>query len=142
MSQNPLRTVRIDRVSAGHFTATNVHGATVKFGPSSEQEFTPVELLLAALAGCTAMDVDYATSFRAEPELFNVTATGNKVGGAEGNRLTDLVVTFSVAFPEGSDGDAARAILPRAVKLSHDRTCTVSRTIEAGTPVTSVVDGP
>jgi hypothetical protein len=56
-----------------------------------------------------------------------------------GNRLTDLVVTFSVAFPDGEPGDRARAILPRAVKTSHDRLCTVSRTVEIGTPVTATV---
>jgi uncharacterized OsmC-like protein len=44
-----------------------------------------------------------------------------------------------VSFPEGAEGDAARAILPRAVKLSHDRLCTVSRTVEIGTPVKSTV---
>jgi len=44
-----------------------------------------------------------------------------------------------VAFPDGGPGDRARDILPRAVKASHDRLCTVSRTIEAGTPVTVAV---
>jgi putative redox protein len=37
----------------------------------------------------------------------------------------------------GAHGDAARAILPDVVKKSHDRLCTVSRTIEVGTPVTT-----
>jgi uncharacterized OsmC-like protein len=45
-----------------------------------------------------------------------------------------------VTFPEGEAGDAARAILPRIVQTSHDRTCTVSRTIEAGTPVSLVIE--
>ena len=36
-------------------------------------------------------------------------------------------------------GDAARAVLPDAVRRSHDRLCTVSRTIELGIPVTSRV---
>jgi uncharacterized OsmC-like protein len=49
-------------------------------------------------------------------------------------------VTFHVEFPEGPEGDRARAILPRAVRLSHDRLCTVSRTVERGTPVTSTIE--
>jgi len=57
-----------------------------------------------------------------------------------GNVLRDIELTFRVRFPEGADGDAARAILPRAVAASHDRTCTVSRTIEAGVPVTVRVE--
>jgi hypothetical protein len=42
-----------------------------------------------------------------------------------------------VAFPDGPDGDRAREALPGAVKVSHDRLCTVSRTVEVGTPLAS-----
>lgn len=139
MTDDSLRTVRLDRVGAQHFTATNPQGATINFG-NGEDEFSPVELLLAAIGGCTAMDVDYATNRHVEPTDFTVTVTGNKVSDATGNRITDLTVSFRVSFPEGSEGNAARAILPRAVKLSHDKLCTVSRTVEAGTPVTPIIE--
>ena len=59
-----------------------------------------------------------------------------------GNILQDLRLTFSISFPPGEAGDAARDILPRAVRASHQRTCTVSRTIEAGTPVTVRIEEP
>lgn len=134
-----LRTVQLDRVSPQRFTATNPKGATINFG-NDESEFSPVELLLAAIGGCTAMDVDYSASRHAEPIGFTVVVDGNKVSDATGNRVTDITVSFSVSFPEGADGDAARAILPRAVKLSHDKLCTVSRTVEAGTPVTPIIE--
>jgi len=39
-------------------------------------------------------------------------------------------------FPAGADGDAARAVLPDAIRKSHDRLCTVGRTVELGTPIT------
>jgi uncharacterized OsmC-like protein len=74
-----------------------------------------------------------------EPVTFNVTVRGDKIGDEEGNRMENLAVTFHVEFPEGPEGDRARAILPRAVKLSHDRLCTVSRTVERGTPVKSTI---
>jgi len=51
------------------------------------------------------------------------------------NHLTDIVVTFRIRFPEGEGGDKARELLPDAVRKSHDRLCTVSRTIELGSPV-------
>jgi len=142
MTDNPVRTVTVERTSTGHFTATNTRGGTVSFGTGADgdTEFTPVELLLAALGGCTAVDVDIATSRHAEPAGFSVTVVGNKVGDDLGNRLTDLTVTFQVTFPDGEGADRARAILPRAVKTSHDRLCTVSRTIEIGTPVTATVE--
>jgi uncharacterized OsmC-like protein len=134
-----LRTVTVDRVGTGRYTATNARGGTVEFGSGEDTDFTPVELLLAALGGCTAIDADVATSRHAEPLRFRVSVQGDKVGDDEGSRMENLAITFHVSFPEGPDGDKARAILPRAVKLSHDRLCTVSRTVERGTPVTSTV---
>jgi hypothetical protein len=78
--------------------------------------------------------VDVVTGRRSSAETFEarVDATAVREGG---NILKDITLTFHVTFPEGEAGDAARAILPHAVRTSHDRTCTVSRTIEAGTPV-------
>jgi putative redox protein len=134
-----LRTVRIDRVGEGRYTATNARGGTVGFGSGDDQDFSPVELLLAAIGGCTGIDADVATTRHAEPAEFSITVSGNKVRDELGNRMTGLAVTFHVAFPEGAGGDEARAILPRAVKLSHDRLCTVSRTIEVGTPIASSI---
>ncbi|WP_327181658.1 OsmC family protein [Streptomyces sp. NBC_01334] len=143
MSEDSQRLVTIERTGAGRFTATNVRGGTIGFGTRSDSDggtdFTPVELLLAAIGGCTAADVDAATGRHVEPAEFTVTVTGEKVGDEFGNRMTDLAVTFSVSFPEGASGDRARAILPRAVAVSHDRQCTVSRTVEIGTPVTVTV---
>ncbi|MFI7404280.1 OsmC family protein [Streptomyces sp. NPDC049541] len=143
MAEDSLRSITVERTSTGHFVATNARGGTISFGtgsePGREDEFTPVELLLAALGGCTAVDVDIATSRHAEPARFSVAVTGNKINDELGNRMTDLQVTFSVAFPDGEGADRARAILPRAVKTSHDRLCTVSRTVETGTPVTVTV---
>ncbi|MEU6199955.1 OsmC family protein [Streptomyces sp. NPDC047061] len=140
MSEDSLRLVTVERTGTGRFTATNARGGTIAFGTVDGTEFTPVELLLAAIGGCTAADVDASTSRHVEPTAFTVTVSGDKVSDEDGNRLTDLAVTFSVAFPAGTAGDRARTILPRAVAVSHDRLCTVSRTIEAGTPVAVSVE--
>lgn len=134
-----LRTVTVDRVGTGSYTATNARGGVIAFGSGDGEGFTPVELLLAALGGCTAIDADVATSRHAEPLRFSVSVRGDKIADEEGSRMENLAVTFHVEFPEGPEGDRARAILPRAVKLSHDRLCTVSRTVERGTPVSSTI---
>ena len=138
--EDSLRLVTVERTGAGRFTATNARGGTITFGTGDGTEFTPVELLLAAIGGCTAADVDVSTSRHVEPTAFTVTVSGHKVSDEDGNRMTDLAAAFSVAFPDGAAGDRARAILPRAVAVSHDRLCTVSRTIEAGTPVAVSVE--
>ncbi|MFE4856381.1 OsmC family protein [Streptomyces sp. NPDC056670] len=142
MTDDSLRSISIERSGPGRFTATNARGATLDFGTGAGTEFTPVELFLAAIGGCSAADVEVATSRHADPAVFSVTVTGNKVEDDGGNRLSDLEVTFSVSFPDGPSGDRARTILPRAVKTSHDRLCTVSRTIEAGTQVSVIVSEP
>ncbi|MER6221609.1 OsmC family protein [Streptomyces sp. 900105755] len=141
-NEDTLRLVTVERTGSGRFTATNARGGTIAFETGDGTGFTPVELLLAAIGGCTAADVDVSTSRHVEPAAFTVTVSGHKVSDAGGNRMTDLAVAFSVSFPAGAAGDRARAILPRAVAVSHDRLCTVSRTIEAGTPVAVSVEEP
>lgn len=133
----PARTeVVVTRDAAGVFRARNARGAEITMSGSDPDAFSPVELLLAALAGCSAIDVDAVTARRAEPEQFVAVAGGQKGRDASGgNILSDLEVAFTVTFPEGPDGDAARLRLPAALEQSHSRLCTVSRTVEAGVPV-------
>jgi len=129
------RSVTIERLEEGVYLARNRRGDTLRFGSRATDAFTPVELLLAAVAGCSAVDVDVVTGRRSPAEEFSARVDATVVHEG-GNALKDIVLTFRVTFPEGAAGDAAREILPRAVRTSHERTCTVSRTIEAGTPVT------
>jgi uncharacterized OsmC-like protein len=105
-----------------------------------DESFTPVELFLVAIAGCTAIDVDLITSRRSEPVSFRLTSAGDIVRDANGNHITSVDVTFRVRFPEGEAGDAARAMLPIAVQKSHDRLCTVSRTVELSAPVATHIE--
>lgn len=133
-----MRSVTITRTGPGAYEATNGRGGSLTFGVGSSgtPDFTPVELLLAGIAGCSGIDIDLLTSRLAEPEAFALTAAGEKVRDEDGNHLGPITVTVSVAFPPGEDGDAARDRLPDAVAKSRDRLCTVSRTVQLGTPVT------
>lgn len=135
-----LRTISVTRTSVGRYSAVNGRGGTLDFGTGGVTDFTPVELLLAAIGGCTAVDVDLFTTRRAEPDSFVVDVSGNKVRDEDGNRMEGLSVTFRVSFPDGEGGDAARALLPAAVQRSHDRLCTVSRTVELGSPVDTRIE--
>lgn len=128
-----MTTIRLQRSALGEYVATNEAGGQVRIG--GEAEFSAVELLLAALAACTAIDVDYVTSRRAQPEQFAVEVSARKERTEQGNRLLDVVVGFEVRFPQGPEGDAARTVLPRIAAESHDRLCTVGRSLELPTPV-------
>lgn len=139
MTTDTERSVELTRIGKARFRATNVRGKTLDFGEGADADFTPVELLLVAIAGCSAIDVDYLVGKRVDPESFDLSIHADKVRDELGNRLTDIKLTFDVTFPDGEGGDHAREILPRSVAQSHDRICTVTRTVIVGTPVESVV---
>ena len=134
-----LRRVTLTRDSVGRYTARNDRGGSITLS-SGTDELSPVELLLAGIAGCTAVDVDTVTTRRADPEQFEIEVTADKVKDEHGNHLQDITVSFRVRFPDGEGGDTARQMLPKLVKRSHDEWCTVSRTVELGTKVTATVE--
>jgi uncharacterized OsmC-like protein len=140
MGDDTLRSVQFERTANSRYEVRNTRGGTLSVGSGQDADFTPVELLLAAIGTCSAIDVDIVTSRRAEPTEFTAVVRGDKIRDAEeGNRMENLAVEFIIRFPEGEDGDKAREALPRAVKMSHDRLCTVSRTVELGTPVSTTL---
>jgi putative redox protein len=139
-TETTQRSITVERVAAGRFAAVNERGGKIVFGTGGNEEFTPVELLLVALGGCTGIDVDILTSRRAEPESFEIEVGADKVRDDGGNHLANIEVTFRISFPPGADGDKARAILPDAVRQSHQRLCSVGRTIEMPTPITTHIE--
>lgn len=133
--QNPTHSIELLRIATNRYVARTADGAEIAFG-RGEGLLSPVELLLAAIAGCSAIDVDTVTSRRTEPTGFRVGASGRKIteeGG--GSRLADVNLSFHLAFPDDEGGRQAAGLVDRLVKLSHDKSCTVSRTVEHATPV-------
>ena len=141
MSGNSHRAVTLSRLSRLHFQATNSRGGTLSFGDSKAGEFSPIELLLVAIAGCTAMDVDAITVKRSEPSRFQLNCSGQYTKDRHGNRLTGIEVDFDVEFPDTEGGVAAADVLEIAIRRSHDRLCTVTRTVELPTPVGARLHG-
>ena len=130
-----LRSIDLEKVGEHRFKAVNARGGVLTLSHGDDPDFTPVELLLVALAGCSALDVDFITGKRAPFESFAARAEGEKVRDQGGNHLVGLTVTFDVTFPDGEAGDEARAVLESAIRRSQDRLCTVGRTIALGDPV-------
>ncbi len=142
MADVSQRTVSLERLEEGVYLARNARGDELRFGSLATDAFTPVELLLAAIAGCTAVDIDVVTGRRSAADKFAAQVDADYVRDETGNVLRNIRLTFDVIFPRGEAGDAARDILPKVAAKAHDRTCTVSRTIEAGTPITLVLGQP
>ncbi|MEJ2578651.1 MAG: OsmC family protein [Kineosporiaceae bacterium] len=141
MADRTHRQISLDRLDEGVYLARNERGGQLRFGSRAGDAFTPVELLLAAIAGCSAVDIDIVTGRRATPSTFSALAEAESVRDDTGNLLDGIEVSFRVRFPPGADGDAARAVLPWAQRISRDRTCTVSRTVAAGVPVAFRIAG-
>jgi putative redox protein len=134
-TESTHRSLTVERIAPGRFAAVNSRGGRIMFGTGSDEEFTPTELLMLAIGGCTAIDVDILTTRRSEPESFEIAVDADKVRDEGGNHLANIEVTYRITFPAGEDGDKARGILPEAVRQSHDRLCTVGRTVELPTPI-------
>jgi uncharacterized OsmC-like protein len=130
-----IRSIDLEKIGEHRFKAVNARGGTLSVSHGDDPDFTPVELLLVALAGCSALDVDFITGKRAPFETFAARAEGRKVRDAGGNHMVGLTVTFDVTFPEGEGGDAARDVLESAIRRSQDRLCTVGRTVALGDEV-------
>ncbi|MDX6373333.1 MAG: hypothetical protein QOD98_2321 [Nocardioidaceae bacterium] len=135
------RSIDLHQIGEHRWKATNARGGGVSIGPGDDPDLTPVELFLAALAGCGAADLDYIAGKRAPFETFEARAEGHKVRDEDGSHLVQLKVTFDVTFPAGEGGDAAREIVPRTLQQIQDRLCTVGRTVTLGEPV-AYVEGP
>ena len=136
-----LRTVDLIAMGEKRFKATNVRGGVLPIGQGDDPDFTPVELLLAALAGCGAIDLEWVTDKRAPFASFAARAEGHKVRDDQGSHLVQLSVTLDVTFPEGEAGDQAREVVPRTLQQIEDRLCSVGRTVSLGEHVRYVA-GP
>ena len=79
------RQTKIERIDRLRYRAYGANGATLDFGVG-EGLLTPVELLLAAIAGCSSVDVDAGTSRRSTPE---------DEQGAKAQKMVDRLIQLS-----------------------------------------------
>ena len=85
MSDDSLRSIEMTRLEKGRYQATNTRGGRLVLGQDGTDEaFSPVELLLVAIAGCGAIDVDFITAKRSEPTRFDVRMRGDKIRDEQG----------------------------------------------------------
>ncbi|HEY1488654.1 MAG TPA: OsmC family protein [Micromonosporaceae bacterium] len=123
--------VEVERTDDG-FVARNDRGGIISFGTGGEDaDFTPVELLLAALGGCNIVTVEPLTAKRGH-RLVRLAATieAEKVTP---NQLGTVVMRYDVELPPG-DEKAAQVFHDVAERV-HERSCTVSTALTHVTPI-------
>jgi uncharacterized OsmC-like protein len=131
--------VQIRRDAPAKFTATNGRGAEIKVGRSQDgADFSPVELLMAALGACAALSADHVISRRLGDDApIDLVVEAEK--DVEADRVTSVSTRFDLDMSvlSAAEQDTLVKLVTRAV----ERTCTVSHTVEPGVPVTLSV-GP
>lgn len=124
--------IKVERTEDGRYVATNERGARIELsGDGTGPNFSPVELLLVAVAGCNIVTTEPLTAQRGHrmAELVAV-ATSEKI---ERNKLGPVTLRYEVELPEG-DAEAGKVFRDVAERV-EERHCTVSRSLREGTPV-------
>jgi putative redox protein len=103
-------------------------------GPKGTPDsFTPVELLLAAIAGCSGVDLS-TVSERDGVAVGEFELRVRGVKPIDANRLSHITVTYAVPEVEPAAGEALVAEVSEL--------CTVALTVEAGCPVEHTLAAP
>ncbi|PKW19023.1 OsmC family protein [Saccharopolyspora spinosa] len=129
MSSTP---VEVTRTGQHTFTATNPRGGEVKIGREDAPDaFTPGELLLAAIAACSAVTSENLLVRRlGEDAKVTVHADRTKVP-EDKHKFASVQVSFDVDLSGVEDNGK----LVDAVQRAIEKYCTVSRSVEEGTPI-------
>lgn len=129
--------VQVRREAPAKFTVTNGRGASIKVGRAQDgADFSPGELLMAALGACAALSADHVISRRlGEDAAIDVEVTAEKDDAAD--RYTSIATKFDLDMSALSQAD--QDTLVKLVAKAVERTCTVSHTVEPGVPVTLTV---
>jgi uncharacterized OsmC-like protein len=132
--------VELRRNGTRDWTARNARGAEVRIAAAdndtAQPSFTPVELLLAALGGCGGLVVD-RTARTVEHDELRITVESVALEGEE--RIGTVRLSYLVDLPAEANGGRAAELFARGVRLTHERYCTVSRTVEHGARVEAVL---
>ena len=122
---------------AFHFSASNDNGNTVHLDASPDiggtnQGMRPMQMLLAAMGGCSAIDViNILRKQRQELKDLKITVTGER----EKDAVPALYETVHAHFRFFGNLDPDK--VEKAINLSIEKYCSVSRTLEkAGARVT------
>ncbi len=119
--------MKFDAVVSGHHV---VMDALPVVGGNDEGA-RPKELMLAALAGCTGMDVvSILKKMRVEPEFFNIRVEA-EMTEEHPKHYTSMHIIYEF---KGENLDMEK--LQKAIKLSQDQYCGVSASYRKGMEIT------
>lgn len=115
------------RWEAGHaFEATNPEGAIVRFGSAGgEAALSPVDLLLASLAGCSGTDVVDILAKKRQP----VSRLVIRVEGVRATTPPRVYTAITLEYLVGGTGLTEQAVA-HAISLSRNKYCSVAKMLD------------
>jgi putative redox protein len=121
---------------AFHMEAANEQGKTVHIDASpdiggSNQGMRPMQMLLAAAGGCSAIDIINILKKQKQPlKDIKISVTGEREEGAVPALFTDIHAHYKLY------GDLDDEKVKKAVSLSLEKYCSVTKTLEKSAKVT------
>lgn len=134
------RRIWVERLEDGSWQAQSDDGATLKFG-KGEGQFSPVELMQIALAGCTALSSQYAVEHAlGEGKGARVLVNGT-YDPEEGTylRFQEYVTVDATSAKPALNDENAKELKER-MERHINKGCTVKHTLERGAQVRVTVN--
>ena len=128
--------VNLNRINQNYlFEVTNDNGYKVLLDNKSKKEgkvegASPMELLLAALAGCSGIDIiAILNKQKTNPTDLKMDVEGERIPNVAPSLFYKIKVNVRL------EGDIPPEKAKRAVCLSFDKYCSVAKTLEYSTPI-------
>src|SRR4051812_14638533 len=129
--------IELSRLNDGfHMEAENEQGNTIQMDASPDiggtnQGMRPMQLLLAAMGGCSAIDiVNILKKQKQELKDIKITVTGEREQGAIPSLFTEVHAHYKLF------GDLNPDKAEKAVSLAVDKYCSVAKTLEKTARIT------
>ncbi len=131
--------ITIERLNdAVHMEAKNEDGVTLQMDGTEKigginGGFRPMQMLLAAAGGCSAIDVvSILKKQRQNPDDLKIEVTGNRVSVGDHSEFKEIHIHFEL---KGKNLDEKK--VSREIDLSLSKYCSVSKALEKTSKITS-----
>lgn len=128
--------ITIDQLQDTHMEAANEEGGLVRMDGSTsigglEGGFSPMQLLLAGVGGCSAIDIiGILKKQRQDLQDLTVEVEGDRQSKEEYSEFKTIHIKFIFT------GNLDESKVERAINLSLDKYCSVSKTLEKTSEIT------
>jgi putative redox protein len=128
--------ITIDHLKEMHMEAANEEGGLIRMDGSTEiggleGGFSPMQLLLAGVGGCSAVDIiNILKKQRQDLQDLTIEVEGDRQSRDEYSEFTNIHIKYIFT------GNLDESKVERAINLSLDKYCSVSKTLEQTSEIT------